>query len=235
MRNEIASGAARPRNDGAERLDRMNPEAFDRTEIFHIAGDQRGAPKASGRRDEGVHRVCLITSSELGGQMRDPRCDGHFRHQGEEMRNFLRLMRSQTRSRKQFILGQDRNACLRPTFFDLQQKSCSRRIPAEMVNQDVGINQINHAMRRRNSLSHVRRSFRSYARPEETRPSSSPAVERMMLLMVVSPSRREEAPTLNFIVSRRSSTASTSLSRSNGMLNFVMRIPLSDSIADRGD
>ena len=130
-----------------ESLNRLYLDFFDRNKMFGIAGNQDRFVFAGSRGNQRIYNSAVVFPFEFGGYS-DNR--GSYIKNSEnlyERKDVFFLSFGQGRINEKLVFGEDGNACLGPLDFDFFKKGCYSFVTAQMVNDDVGVNEIVHQLR----------------------------------------------------------------------------------------
>ena len=115
--------------------------------MFGIAGNQDRFVFAGSRGNQRIYDSAVVFPFEFGGYS-DNR--GSYIKNSEnlyERKDVFFLSFGQGRINKKLVFGEDGNACFGSFDFDLFKKGCYGFVSAQMVNDDVGVNEIVHLLR----------------------------------------------------------------------------------------
>ncbi len=136
------------RHAGRLALERLNLEASDRAEVFDVPSQERGATEQSGCRDEGIRDRDGGAPAQLGSVPGDAGCHRHARQQVQQLTNLSLIARSQRRSGQEFTLGNDRERSAHATTLNISQELVGSWVSAQVVDEDVGVDEVLHELRR---------------------------------------------------------------------------------------
>ena len=113
----------------------------DDPEMFEVAREERRARQTGGRGDQRVRHVDSVSADVTRRQARNTRSHGQRRQQGKQRFDFTHLAPRQGRISQQLSFSDDRNSGLHAPSLNIAQKSGSLRVSAEMIDEDIGIDQ----------------------------------------------------------------------------------------------
>jgi len=129
--------------DGESRaLQGLDVGRANRTEVLHVTSQQGRVTVEGGCGNQGIGNRDGMLAAQLRGQPSDPRGDRHPRQQLQQLKDLSLIARGQHRTRQQLALRNDRDRRAGAAAFDISQQLIGGQVAPQMVDQNVGVDQV---------------------------------------------------------------------------------------------
>ena len=128
-------------------LEGLNLEAANRSKVLYITSDQYRVSAERSGCDQGIRYRDRVLPTQSSGLLSDVRGDCDGRQQSQQSQNSSFFAASQGRNRQQLAFGDHGDRSARTSALYVLQEAAGERLPSQMVNQDIGIDQMSRHLR----------------------------------------------------------------------------------------
>ena len=122
-------------------LQRVQSQRFDWTEVLEVAGDQRGVGQRGGGGDQRIRQPDGVGALKLGPQTSHAGGDRQLWQESQQGLDLPELSGGEEAAGQELAFGDYGNAGADPATGDVLQQRCGGRIAAQVVDEDIGVNE----------------------------------------------------------------------------------------------